>query len=117
MDFRILGGVLWIEAMLWSIGCALHYSQVPELGRDRYLRASTYLRRVFGNLRQDGTLSLRGVVIQGGCYAALVTAILFAVQSALSRQVVILIIILQILATGLLILTSIVLLQVRKQNQ
>jgi len=117
MDFRVLGGVLWFEAIWWSIGCALHYSQVPEPGHDPYLRVSTYLRLLFGYLRRDGTLSLRGMLIQGGCYAGLVTAILLAVQGALSRQAAILIVILQLFATGLISLAFIVLPHVRGQSQ
>lgn len=117
MSLTVFAGILWIEAMLWFMACTFHYSQVPDPRHDQYLSAPTYARRLLGDLRRDGSLSLRGAIIQSGCCTGLIAAIILVVQPALSCQVAVLIILLQLLATGLLIFASIVLPQVRKQDQ
>lgn len=79
--------LLWYEAMMWGLACLLHYSG-EDLRRDEErINAPTWLRKLFGDFRREGTLEIRGVIVQSACYLTTLVGLVAALRSELSKEV------------------------------
>lgn len=79
--------LLWYEAMMWGLGALGHYWG-EKLDRDEErMNASIWLRKAFGDFRKEGTLEIRGVIVQSACYITALIGLVAALRSELSKEV------------------------------
>ncbi|MBC7252268.1 MAG: hypothetical protein H5T62_18570 [Anaerolineae bacterium] len=79
--------LLWYEAMMWGLACLLHYSGEGLRRNEERMDASMWLRKAFGDFRKEGTLEIRGVIVQSACYITTVIGLVAALRSELSKEV------------------------------
>ena len=78
--------LLWYEAMMWGLGCLGHYWG-EGLDRDEErMDTPLWLRRLFGDFRREGTLEIRGVIVQSACYITTLIGLVIALRSELSKE-------------------------------
>jgi len=102
--YRSLGGLLFIEAVMWTIGCLGHYfkGEIWLKGKKR-LNAPGWLRKLFGDFRREGTLSVSDTIIQGFCYITALVAFLFLLGPGLTTKTAMRLWFLQFFLTGIVI--------------
>ena len=85
-DYRPLASLLFIEAIMWTIGCLGHYFEEVWPKEKKRLNAPGWLRNLFGDFRREGTLSVSDTIIQGFCYVTVLVAFLFLLGPGLTTK-------------------------------
>lgn len=99
-ETRVLGAFMFVQLMWWMPACLGHYwgRETPSHPR---IKAPTWFRKIFGDLRSYGTLSMQSVAIQIVVYIVTIVVGLKALASDLSRPFAILLCFLQFILSAI----------------
>jgi len=100
-EVRVLGAFVFYQLILWIPACLLHYWGEPFQVSSTRIEVPGWLRKIFGDFRQQGSLEVRAMMIQGVMYFVTLGAILAALISELTRQRALLLWLVQLLLTVL----------------
>ena len=85
-EIRALGALLFVDVAMWILSCLGHYGSEIRETWER-INAPGWLRKLFGDFRGSGSLVIQYMLIQVMVYIAVLTALLIAMMSELTRQI------------------------------
>jgi hypothetical protein len=100
-EVRVLGAFVFYQLILWIPACLLHYWGEPFQVSSTRIEVPGWLRKIFGDFRQHGSLEVQAMMIQGVMYFVTLGAIVAALISDLTRQRALLLWLVQLFLTVL----------------
>jgi hypothetical protein len=102
-DYRLFGVLLLLLSVTWIFSCLGHYTGERIHSRVERWSAPGWLRKLLGDFRREGTLSVRDALVQTSCYINLLIAVFFLWNHGLTIKTTIILLALQYVLVAIII--------------